>query len=51
MIEFVTVFLNVTVLERNKAEQGGTGGSGPQLFGSGPQFITRISSYSQLFSS
>jgi hypothetical protein len=35
---------NVTVLDRNQAEQGGTGGSGPQ-------FIVRISSYSQLFSS
>jgi hypothetical protein len=42
---------NVTVLDRNQAEQGGTGGSGPQILGSGPQFITRISSYSQLFSS
>jgi hypothetical protein len=42
---------NFMVLDRNQAEQGGTGGSGPQLFGSGPQFITRISSSSQLFSS
>jgi hypothetical protein len=42
---------NVTVLDRNQAEQGGTGGSDPQLLGSGLQFITRISSYSQLFSS
>jgi hypothetical protein len=39
------------VLDRNQAEQGGTGGSGPQLLGSAPQFITRMSSYSQLFSS
>jgi hypothetical protein len=39
------------VLDRNQAEQGGTAGSGPQLFGSGPRFIIRISSYSQLFSS
>jgi hypothetical protein len=35
---------NFTVLDRNQAEQRGTGGSGPQ-------FITRISSSSQLFSS
>jgi hypothetical protein len=38
------------VLDRNPAEQGGTGGSGSQLLGSSPQFITMISSYSQLFS-
>jgi hypothetical protein len=32
------------VLDRNQIEQGGTGGSGLQ-------FITRVNSYSQLFSS
>jgi hypothetical protein len=53
MDKFVTG-ANYTILgmlNRNQAEQGGTGGSGPQLLGSGPQFIIRISSYSQLFSS
>jgi hypothetical protein len=42
---------DVTVLDRNQAEQGVTGGSGPQLLASSPRFITRISFYSQLFSS
>jgi hypothetical protein len=37
---------NVMVLDWNQAEHGGTGGSSPQLLGSNPQFITRISSYS-----
>jgi hypothetical protein len=40
-------FFNVTVLDRNQAEQGGTGGSSPQFFGSDPQdwFLVIGSSY------
>jgi hypothetical protein len=46
MDKFVTGanYTILCMLNWNQAEQGGTGGSGPQ-------FIIRISSYSQLFSS